>query len=289
MDNTNSMVAQVQQQSGGLMAVEQSRAVQEVQAALIIAKRFPRDEFQAIEKIRKACQRFSLAECAMYSFPRGGQTVSGPSVHLLRSIAKTWGNLVYGTRVLSQDAESTTLQSYAWDKESNTENKKEFIVRHEIKLKNGDIKYLTDPRDIYEMCANMGARRERACLEAIVPEDVVADALAECKRTIQRGEGGVSLVERIRRMISVFGTVGVTQEMLEQHMRHPIKDTTEKEIVEYTGVFQAIKDGADKFEFFAEYAANPSPTTQTVADPASGLFDGKPATEAPAPPAKKAK
>ena len=43
-----------------------SRQAQEVQAAMVVAKKFPRDEYDAIERIRRACQRATLAEQAVY-------------------------------------------------------------------------------------------------------------------------------------------------------------------------------------------------------------------------------
>ena len=43
-----------------------SRQAQEVQAAMVVAKRFPRDEVLAMDRILKACQRTSLAAAAVY-------------------------------------------------------------------------------------------------------------------------------------------------------------------------------------------------------------------------------
>ena len=47
-----------------------SRQAQEVQAAMVIAKKFPRDEVDAYNRIMRACQRRKLAESAMYEYPR---------------------------------------------------------------------------------------------------------------------------------------------------------------------------------------------------------------------------
>lgn len=58
-----------------------NRQAQEVQAAMVIAKKFPRDEFEAAERIKRACQRRSLAGQAVYAYPRGGG--SGFPAHLL--------------------------------------------------------------------------------------------------------------------------------------------------------------------------------------------------------------
>ena len=84
-----------------------SRAVQEVQAALVVAKRFPRDEFMALEKIKTACRRKGLAEMAEYEYSRGGTTITGPTIDLLKAIAKRWGNIDYGWQELERERGST--------------------------------------------------------------------------------------------------------------------------------------------------------------------------------------
>ncbi len=49
--------------TGGVLSeMTSSRASQEVQAAMVIAKRFPRDETSAVVKIKNACKRKKLAE-----------------------------------------------------------------------------------------------------------------------------------------------------------------------------------------------------------------------------------
>ena len=63
----------------GTVAIEASRAIAEAQGKLVIAKRFPRNEIQAFANMKKACQRTGLANKAFYSYPRGGETVSGPT------------------------------------------------------------------------------------------------------------------------------------------------------------------------------------------------------------------
>src|ERR1044072_8128022 len=59
----------------------------EIQSAIVLAKKFPRDEDAAFQKLMKASGRTSFAEEAEYSFPRGGQQVRGPSVNPARQAA----------------------------------------------------------------------------------------------------------------------------------------------------------------------------------------------------------
>ena len=79
-----------------------SRQAQEVQAAMVVAKRFPRDEIEANNRILNACKRKSLAERAIYEYPRGGENVTGPSIRLAEVMAQNWGNLDFGITELEQ-------------------------------------------------------------------------------------------------------------------------------------------------------------------------------------------
>jgi hypothetical protein len=54
-------------------AMATTRQAQEVQAMVIMAKRFPRDQRASTDRILQACTRVSLAEAAIYSFPAADQ------------------------------------------------------------------------------------------------------------------------------------------------------------------------------------------------------------------------
>ena len=77
-------------QPAGAVMVE-SQAMATVQAMVLMAKKFPRDEAGAMNKILDDCTRVSLAQEALYQFPRGGQQVTGPSIRLAEVLAKNWG------------------------------------------------------------------------------------------------------------------------------------------------------------------------------------------------------
>ena len=90
-----------------------SRQAQEVQAAMVIAKKFPRDEVQSFNRIMQACKRKTLAEQAMYEYPRGGTKVTGPSIRLAEAMAQNWGNLDYGIIELQQKSGESQVMAYA--------------------------------------------------------------------------------------------------------------------------------------------------------------------------------
>ncbi len=229
--------------------VASTRAAQEVQAAMAIAKRFPRDETASYQRIMQACKRKGLAEASLYAYPKGGQTVTGPSIRLAEMLAQNWGNCDFGVIELEQRKGESTVMSYAWDLETNTRQTKIFNIKHERHTKQG-VKSLADPRDIYELTANQGARRLRACILGIIPGDVVDAAVAECEKTMG-GNNAEPLVDRIRAMVTAFAELSVTQDMLEKRLQHKVEATTEAELVNLKKIYRSLRDNmADRSDFF---------------------------------------
>lgn len=230
-----------------LMQVAEAKAVAEVQAAYVIAKKFPRNQSQSYKNIIDACKRPFLAEQAMYAYPRGGTLVTGASIRLAETLAQNWGNIDFGIREVSQNNGVSVAEAYAIDLETNTRVTKVFHVPHVRDTKKGRIK-LNDARDIYELVANQGARRLRACILGVLPGDVVEAAVSQCKKTLETGE--VPLAKRIRSMINKFDEVGVGVEHLEKRLGHKLEATIPQEIVTLQGIYKSLKDGFSKREDF---------------------------------------
>ena len=115
---------------GALVEVEQQRAIAETQAAMIISKRFRRNQIEATDRIMSACTRLALAESALYQYARGGTDITGPSIRLAEALAQNWGNLQFGIRELEQRNGESTVEAFAWDMETNTKQVKVFQVGH---------------------------------------------------------------------------------------------------------------------------------------------------------------
>lgn len=237
-----------------------ARASQEVQAAMVIAKKFPRDEAASYNRIMRACKRPALAEVACYAYPRGGSTVTGPSIRMAECLAQNWGNIDFGVVELSQSNGESQVMAYAWDLETNTRQTKIFTVKHERRVGRGEkfaVVELTDPRDIYEMVANQGARRVRACILGVIPGDIVEASVLECEKTLKTGSTE-PLQDRARKMVAAFSEMGVTQGMLETRIGHKIDAISEQEMVNLRRIYTSLKDGAAKREdFFTAETSKP--------------------------------
>lgn len=202
-------------------AVEQSRAVAEVQAAIYVARQFPRDISRSRNAMQSACGSMALANKAFYRFPRAGGAVEGSTIHLAKTLAQTFGNIQYGVSELRRDDDyrQSEMQAWAWDVEMNTRHVLTFIVPH-AKFAKGKVEALIDLRDIYENNANNGARRLREAIFAVIPDFFIDEAEDLCRETLAKGDGK-PLPERIDGAVKVFQQLGINADRLEQKLGRP--------------------------------------------------------------------
>lgn len=241
--------------SDALVAVEQQRAIAETQGAMVIAKKFPRDPVAAMDRILNACSRATLAEAALYTYSRGGTDITGPSIRMAEALAQNWGNLQFGIRELEQRAGESTVEAFAWDIETNTRQVKVFQVKHERHTKRGAYA-LTDPRDIYELTANQGARRLRACILGVIPGDVVDAAVRQCEVTLNTKAEVTP--ERLKALVEKFADYGVTQAQIEKRIQRRLDAITPAQLVSLGKVYNSLKDGMSQPGDWFEVEAAPA-------------------------------
>lgn len=250
---------------GALAATDGHRAVAEVQGAMMIARANPRDQVQAMDRILNACTRQTLAESAIYSYSRGGADVTGPSIRLAEAMAQAWGNMQFGLRELSQAHGESTVQAYAWDVETNTRKEVTFTVPHVRHTRNG-VRRLEDPRDVYELVANQGSRRLRACILAVIPGDVTEAAVRQCEIT-QTSSADTS-PEAVKRMVDAFAKLGVTREHIEARIQRRLDAIRPAQVVDLRRVYTSISDGmsapGDWFPVAPDAAPPATSATQAV-------------------------
>ncbi len=222
--------------------VEQSRAVAEVQAAVIAAMRAPRDVHAAMREMREVCAIKGMADRAFFRFNRGG-TVTGETVHLARELARIWGNITFGLVELSRDEKAghSEMMAFAWDLQTNARAQTSFIVPH-VRDTKGGVKPLTDVRDIYENNANMGARRLREQIFAVLPVWFREEAAELCQRTLEHG-GGKPLVQRIADCQAAFAGIGVTVAQMERRQGARAAEWTAQDVAALGVVFTSIRRG----------------------------------------------
>lgn len=255
MSNTNEISSQYgfnvpTKRATEMVEIEQARAMHEVQASIAIAKRYPRDQNQSFANVVAACKRPSLAEKSKYAYTRGGKVITGPSIRLIEVIAQNWGNVSFGIRELSNSNGVSVVQAFAWDLETNSRQIKEFQVPHKRYTKSGSYD-LTDQRDIYELVANNGARRLRACLTGIIPPDVIEAAEEQCDKTMKDGKEPIA--DRVKKLVVAFDEFGVKVPQIEKRVGHKLESVIEPELVTLRAIYRSLKDGLAKREDFFDF------------------------------------
>jgi len=234
-------------------SAEQQRAIAEVQVAMVMALRNPRDTIRAVDLIKQDCARPSLAERALYTYVKGGTEITGPSIRLAEAIALRWKNIMYGTRELDREDGRSKMLAFAWDIENNVRVSKDFTVEHVRETKNKGAVALTDSREIYELTANLGARRVRALILELVPGDVVDEAVAQVELTL-RTKAEVT-PERVTKMLETFAAFGVAKDQIEKRIqrRVAVETLTPVLMLQLGKIANSISDGMSKpgdwFEF----------------------------------------
>jgi hypothetical protein len=136
---------------------------------------------------------------------------------------------------------------------------KSFKVSHIRHTRKGDT-ILTDPRDIYEMVANQGARRVRACILGIIPGDVVEDAVRQCETTLNAKAD--TTPEGLKKVADAFAEYGVTVKQLEARIQRRWDSITAAQIVGLRKIIVSLRDGMSKpedwFDPIAKDEAKPS-------------------------------
>jgi hypothetical protein len=253
-------------------AVEQSRAAAEVQAAVVVAQQCPRNIQTAVAQMRESCNQMFLAERAFYRYPKGGQTITGASVHLARELARCWGNVQYGLVEMRRDDDygQSEMQAFAWDVQTNSRNSSTFIVPHRRDTKNGP-QAVTDMRDIYELNTNNGARRVREAIFAILPPWFVEEAKELCNATLRNG-GGKPLAQRVADAIKTFEGIGITVDRIENRLDRASGKWTEHDVAQLIVIYKSVQRG----EVTAE---DEFPAPRVSADELTGGKTPKPAEQ----------
>ena len=218
---------------------EQDKATIDMQIST--AKTYPRNVKRSIDNaIAIVTMDEQTASICTYSVPRGGKSISGPSVHLAKILAQNWGNMRIEAKVVSIDDKQITSQAVAFDLENNLAIKVE--VKRSIVGKYG--RFNDDMITVTGNAANSIALRN--AILAVIPRGIVdkvyntaldvitGDVSDESKLVARRKK----VVDEITQSYSVseadvLGAVGKAS--LSQLMK--------EDLVTLIGIYQAIKDG----------------------------------------------
>jgi hypothetical protein len=227
---------------GQATAVEQSRAVAEVQAAIVVAQQCPRDVVGARLAMLDSCRQMFLAEKAFFRYKRGSSQISGETIHLARELARCWGNVQYAVNELRRDIEAgeSEMLAFAWDVQTNTRSSTTFIVPHG-RDSDGKIVPLVSLRDVYENNQNSGSRRVREMIFNVLPPWYVEEAKQTCTQTLAGGGGAEKLPQLRDQVIETFAGFGIARNQMEQKVGRSAGEWNEFDLAQFRVIYRSIQ------------------------------------------------
>jgi hypothetical protein len=246
---------------------EMTRA--EIDTQVATAKRYPRSIGNAIQQATTiACMSQEVAASCIYSVPRAGKSITGPSIRLAEIMASCWGNMRYGSRVVSDDGKMLTVQGFAFDLEKNAACTFEKKVR--ITNKNGQ-RYSDD---MVATASDAGQSKAlRNAVFRIVPKVIVDMVLAKAKE-VAVGKDKPTSVRR-EESVGYFGKLGVTKERLLAALdRESVEDMDTEDLLYLQTLAKQIKTGETKID-----DAFPEARTESVANRITATAEINPAPE----------
>jgi hypothetical protein len=274
----------IEPQNGKSLVVEQSVVAilnkSEIDQQIATAHAYPRsikrfrDEAYAMVTLNEA-----IAQECIYSLPRDGKVIEGPSARFAEIIQSAWGNCRAGARVVSESADFITSQGVFHDLEKNSAITYE--VQRRITDRNGR-RYKPDMIGVTGNAACSIALRN-AVLKGI-PKAFWADLYEAARRTVM-GDFA-TLANRRAAALNAFKAYGVKEEEIFALLNvRGIEDVAPEHLVTLRGTLTAIKEGETTVEeAFGRKPLTP-PTPPTSSTVSSGSNEGgtinTPAASAP--------
>ena len=229
-----------------MMVYEQDKAQLDVQ--IVTAKSYPRnikkstDNAIAVVTIDK-----DTASTCSYALPRGGKPVTGPSVHLAKILAQTWGNLRVDAKVVSTDATHITSEAVCFDLENN------LAIKVQVKRKITDSKGKRYNEDMITMTGNAAnSIALRNAVLSVIPRGIVDKVYNAARQTITGDlSDETKLIARRKQVFDgLKDTYGVIEkEVLSAIGKAAVSHVTADDIAVLIGIGQAIKDGDTTVEY----------------------------------------
>lgn len=218
----------------------QDRAAIDVMIAT--AKQYPRNITKATNNaIAVVTMDKETAATCTYSVPRGGKTITGPSVHMAKILAQQFGNMRIQAKVINIDQKQVTSEAVCFDLETNLAVKVE--VKRSI-VDRGGKRFSDDLVTVTGNAANAIAMRN--AIYAVIPRAVVDKVYKAAKQTIT---GDISdankLIAERKKVISKLRDVyNVTDdEICGAIGKAAVEQINGDDLVVLIGIGQAIADG----------------------------------------------
>jgi hypothetical protein len=190
------------------LAVDLARA--DIDTQIATAHKYPRVLDTVIKKITTmACYNEAAAENCIYSLPRGGKPIIGPSIGFANIVATAWGNCIDASRMIGVDRANKVVIAEGLFHDLETNRKIVLSEQRRIVGKNGSL-YSDDMIIVTSKAAGAIARRN-AILQ-IVPWSITKPIWDQALQIV-RGDME-TFAERKDKALKAFAQFGVKPEQV---------------------------------------------------------------------------
>lgn len=221
------------------LSVDLARA--EIDQMIATAHRYPRSLDTVIKQIKTmACYNESAAENCVYSLPRGGKPIIGPSIGFANIVATAWGNCVDGSRWVATDRKEKVVVAEGIFHDYQTNRKT--IISEQRRIVDSRGRLYSDDMIIVTSKAAGAVARRNAILQ-IVPRalwfPIWEDALQ-----IVRGDQ-TTFAEKKEKALRSFAQFGVKPEQIFMWLGlRGEPDLNMEHIPILRGAYTQLRDGA---------------------------------------------
>lgn len=202
------------------------------------ARKHPRVLSAVLAELEQVCtlnQR--TAEACLYSLPRGGKKITGPSVRFAELVAYAWGSIRVSSTIVAVEDNAVVVNGVAHDLQTNRVI--EVQIRRLVQKKKNAAAADDDDKQLAVSSGTSIAVRN--AILRLVPRALLEQALDAAKRAAT-GKGTIE--QRRADAVRAFASVGVDEAgMLTAIGRAGIEDVSIDDLVYLRGLLTAIKEG----------------------------------------------
>lgn len=260
-----------------------------VEARYLMALHRPRNADMARQRLLVRCGSPRFAEVAEYAKPvGGGKKARGASIRMMEEVARQWGNVDVQVMVVFDDLERRILHVTATDLESGYSASLPVSLEKTVERRSprdGDevlatrvnseghlVSRIRADEDAFLVKQNANiSKTRRECIRAVVPGDLVDEAMQVCATTRQNEVKADPAAAR-KRIADSFFSLGVMASQLCELLGKPsLEALTEAEIEYLRFIYAAMKDGeATWTQVIEDHGKKPAANGESGAAPAKG-------------------
>jgi hypothetical protein len=268
MESANVLEVMLSQGSSDSMAlVLAAQAQAEIQAAVVMAARKPRDWDVTRERLLRECKRPTFAEVARYKKPIGAG-VEGMSIRFAEAAIRLATNIRISQMTVFEDAERRKLRVSVWDLESQVSyaqevtiektverrsvNKEQTVLRTRKNSK-GDLLYVI-PATEDDLLNKQNAQISKAIRTQglrLIPGDIQDECEQEILKTLKDRDAKDPDAAK-RKIFDAFTEQGIPVAELKKYLGHDAQRLTPKELSDLRALYSAIRDGETSWRAVVE-------------------------------------